>query len=168
MPAAAAEPRKFSRYRLIPSRQTDEKLLFIRNEIANDKVDVFTRNQPIATLNNAAMMFNGYVRGRLLARLYNADIVQVDKAQQAMLKNHRSKWILPIASLPYLRRRSAVDATTLSTQYVTNAAPAPNCINTKIIKTSPIEITAERLGRRTFIVATKIEITVKSSHCNVK
>src|SRR2546427_13043021 len=35
----------------------------------------------------------------------------------------------------------------------------------RMIKTSPIEITADRFGNRIFIVATKTDVTARISHC---
>jgi hypothetical protein len=37
-----------------------------------------------------------------------------------------------------------------------------------MMKTSPIEITAERRGKRTFIVETNMEIAATKAHCEEK
>jgi hypothetical protein len=51
---------------------------------------------------------------------------------------------------------------------VIKAGPGPNRIKIKIIKTSPMETTADNLGSRMFIVAMKSEVIVKKSQGNEK
>jgi hypothetical protein len=52
----------------------------------------------------------------------------------------------------------------ISIQYITNVGPGPKYRSDKITKTSPIEITEEIFGKRTLIVATKIETKVRRIH----
>src|SRR5437868_1140199 len=100
--------------------------------------------------------------------LYSQYIVHVDSAEHAILNTQRWASIFPLRAKPCRRKRSAPAATALSTQYVIKAGPGPNCIRTRMTKTSPIEISDESLGNLTFIVATKREITVKRSHSREK
>jgi hypothetical protein len=48
-PAAAAEQKKFNKYKLNPSRQTESIDLPEARDTANESVPVFTRNHAIAT-----------------------------------------------------------------------------------------------------------------------
>src|SRR5213593_1444456 len=115
-PAAAADPKKLRRYRATPSVQTDQKLRFIQKERAKDKVDVLTRNQPIAMLNNPRTRFQRSGRSSINTSRYSQYIVHVEMAQHARLKTHRWTRIFPFRSRPYLRKISAVCAARMFAQ----------------------------------------------------
>jgi len=56
----------------------------------------------------------------------------------------------------------------LPSQYVINAGPGPKRSKITMMKTSPIEITAESLGSLMLIVATKTEVIVKRNQAAEK
>src|SRR5881296_3555912 len=55
-------------------------------------------------------------------------------------------------------------ATVLPVQYVISAGPEPNRIKIRMMKTSPIDTTAESFGSRRLMVATNTEVIASKKH----
>src|SRR5207245_10806774 len=100
----------------MPSFQTDQKLRFIQKERARDKVEVLTKNHPIAMLNKPRKRPMGSGRFSFKTSWYSRYIAQVETVQHARLKTQRWIRIFPRKLRPCLRKISDVWAANMFNQ----------------------------------------------------